>query len=425
MNPAPFAFRNGRWISRARLWAEVDALAARLPERPQVLNLCQDRYLFALALLAAMRRGQTCLLPPSGLPGVVGELLAGHPEAYLVAEQKPDWASCPWVAPEDPPLPEGEAAEPGFDAAQVAAIAFTSGSTGHPKACPHTWGTFRRSAAMAAEALGLRGSPLLLVSTTPAQHMYGLETSIFWPLFSDLAVYSGRPFFPEDIRRVVAASPRPCLLASTPVHLRALLGSGGNWANLAGILSSTAGLSPALARQLEDATGVAVREIFGSTETLSFACRRPASEPLWRPYSGVELIPEGEHGTRLTARHLPAEIRLQDRIRVEDGGRFEVLGRDGDLVKIAGKRASLAELNRRLTDIEGVEDGVFMVVEDARREYRTLAFVVSRLERRDILDALRASLDEVFLPRKLHYLARIPRNEVGKPLRAELEGLVE
>lgn len=419
---SPFAWRNGSWISRAQLWADVEDLAARLPDRPQVLNLCRDRYLFALALLAAVRRGQICLLPPSGLPGVMWEILAEYPEAYLIAEQPPELTVCPWFPLAAPPQ-AGEAEEPRFGEEQTAVIAFTSGSTGHPKACPHSLGTFRASADMALHGLDLHGKSRLLVSTTPPQHMYGLETSIFWPLFSDLTLHSGRPFFPEDIRWATAAAPLPCLLASTPTHLRALLRSGGDWIHLAGILSSTASLSTEFARRLEEAVGVEVREIFGSTETLSFACRRPARETLWHPYPGVSLDPDG-HGMRLRARHLPEAACLQDRFRIETGGCFELLGRDGDLVKIAGKRASLAELNRRLADIEGVEDGLFLVVEDERREFRTLAVVVSRLERRAIVDALRVSLDEVFLPRRVHYLAGIPRNETGKPLWAKLETLL-
>lgn len=420
MNPAPFAYREGRWIGRAQLWADVEWLAARLPDRPYLLNLCRDRYLFALALLAAARRGQVCLLPPSGLPGVMREILADYPDAYLVAETRPELEAWPWLPLEAPP-DAGETAEPRFEEDRTAVIAFTSGSTGYPKPCPHSLATFRASAAMALAGLDLAGKHRLLVSTTPPQHMYGLETSLFWPLYSDLAVHAGRPFFPEDIRRTLASSPLPCLLASTPAHLRALPGSGGDWPNLAGILSSTAALSKEFARRIEAAADAEVKEIFGSTETLSFACRRPALETLWRPYPNAALLQDDEGGTRLAARHLPDPLRLQDRFRIETDGRFEVLGRDSDLIKIAGKRASLAELNRRLTDIKGIEDGVFLVVKDERREFRTVAVVVSRLDRRAILEALRASLDEVFLPRTLHYLAEIPRNEVGKPVWGELE----
>lgn len=416
---APFALHGGEWIGRQRLWADALALAEELPERPHLFNLCEDRHLFAVTLLAAVLRRQVCLLPPSGQPGVVAEILADYPLAYAVGERQPD-LPCPWMRVAHSTT--GSAGRPDFDPSQAAVIAFTSGSTGRPKPCPHAFGTFMRSASMALESLGLRGQRLLVVSTTPPQHMYGLETSIFWPLFSDLTVYSGRPFFPEDIRRMIALAPLPVLLVSTPPHLRSLAAAGGNWHNLAGVISSTAPLSSELAGELEQLTGSAVREIYGSTETLSFAARRPALEAHWQPYSGASLQADG--GTCLVSPHLEQPAELTDVIRLQADGRFDLLGRSEDMVKIAGKRISLAEMNRRLTDIDGVEDGLFQVVDDGKGGLRTLAVVVSSLERKAIREALRAFLDDVFLPRTIRYVPQIPRNEVGKVRRQELEQLL-
>ena len=54
----PLAWRAGRPISAALFIAEAQAVARGLPAgRP--INLCQDRYLFALGLAAALLRGQT------------------------------------------------------------------------------------------------------------------------------------------------------------------------------------------------------------------------------------------------------------------------------------------------------------------------------------------------------------------------------
>jgi acyl-coenzyme A synthetase/AMP-(fatty) acid ligase len=419
----PFAVRHGMELSRGRLWADARALARELPDRPYLFNLCEDRYLFCVTLLAALCRGQVCLLPPSGQPGVLHDILRDFPACYLASDQEPRQSPC-LRFPVEPPAASGHAEALNFDAGQMALIAFTSGSTGRPKACLHTWGTFRTSARMAVRALGLEDTRPMVVSTTPPQHMYGLETSIFWPLFSSLTLYAGRPFFPEDIRRIVRTAPRPCLLASTPTHLGALARTEGSWPNLQGIVCSTASLSETLARQVEDATGAAVREIYGSTETLSFATRRTARELLWRPYPEARLVPDGAGSVQLVAPHLNEPVRLEDTLRVEADGRFAVLGRAGDLVKIGGKRGSLADLNRRLTGIDGVEDGLFYIFEEARGECRAAAVVVGGLSKSDILAALRPYLDEVFLPRRIHFVAKIPRNEVGKVVKAELEALL-
>ena len=55
---APLCWRAGQPISAAQFIAEAKVLARDLPEgRP--VNLCQDRYHFALGLAAALLRGQT------------------------------------------------------------------------------------------------------------------------------------------------------------------------------------------------------------------------------------------------------------------------------------------------------------------------------------------------------------------------------
>ncbi|MDD5037118.1 MAG: hypothetical protein PHE55_20520, partial [Methylococcaceae bacterium] len=91
---APFAFHGGELQSRGRLWSDARALAEALPDRPYLFNLCEDRYLFCLTLLAAMLRGQICLLPSSAQEGVLWEILRYYPEAYLAAERVPQHSPC-------------------------------------------------------------------------------------------------------------------------------------------------------------------------------------------------------------------------------------------------------------------------------------------------------------------------------------------
>ncbi len=419
---AVFAVQGGKILRRGKLWHDARSLIPRLPDKRYVLNLCEDRYLFCVALLAAAARGQICLLPPSGQPHALRDILHDYPDAYLASEREPPVAGGGWFKVE--PLEKSGTAPPlAFQNSQLILIAFTSGSTGRPKPCPHCYGSFRISTRLALAGLGLEGKRWLVVSTTPQQHMYGLETSVFWPLFSNLALHAGRPFFPEDIRRVVESSPLPVLLASTPTHLRALAATGGNWDKLAGIISSTADLPPLLARQTEAALTGELWEIYGSTETLSFASRKTARESLWRPYLGATLRLE-DGRILLHSPHLKTPAVLQDRFRIEADGRFIVLGRDADLVKIGGKRASLADMNRKLRSIAGIDDGRFFIRDDGRGECRMEAAVVSSLDRRMIRQALRSQLDEGFMPRKIHFVAAIPRNEVGKIAKEEWDNFL-
>ncbi|QPK65618.1 acyl-CoA synthetase [Methylomonas sp. LL1] len=419
----PFAVYRGRVVSRGNFWADVKELAACLPDRPYLFNLCENRYLFCLCLLAAAVRGQVCLLPPSNQLAVVREILADYPDAYLVSEQDPGLPDLAWFGPKQP-RSEDIAEEAAIDWPRGRLIAFTSGSTGKPKPCVHSLETFRVSAEMAVRSLGLERQTLLMLSTTPPQHMYGLETSVFWPLFSNLILHDTKPFFPEDARHTVETAAWPTMLLTTPTHLRSLVKTSGPWLNLAGVISATDTLSEKLAAETGAILGQYPREIYGSTETLSFASRQTRSENPWTPYAGSRLVLDHSGHTYLESPHLPVPALLQDRMRINADGGFEVLGRRRDMVKIGGKRASLAELNRRLKDIDGVEDGFCFIQGDGPGEGRLAAVVVSRLDKQTIRLALQPYLDQVFLPRKILYVDAIPRNQAGKLLNSEMEKLL-
>ncbi len=302
-------------------------------------------------------------------------------------------------------------------------IGFTSGSTGQPKANPKTLAGFATSTAQnlaaIADLLGDATTPL--VATVPAQHMYGMEMSVLLPLLGDVAVHAARPFFPQDVARALADCPRPALLVTTPVHLRALVQARIDDRTfalppLAGIVSATAPLPRELAQAAEDAFGCEVRELFGSTETCILARRRTAQGDAWTPLPGVQLLPQPD-GTLVQAAHLAAPVPLADLVELLPDGRFELRGRNADLLEIAGKRASLGDLTRRLLAVPGVRDGVVVQL-DAEpstgiRRIAALA-VAPALSPADILRALRTQVDPVFVPRRLRCVAQLPRNETGK-----------
>ncbi len=75
---APLAWRGGQAISGRQYLADVAQFAAQLPERGPVVNLCVDRYAFAIGLGAAMLRGLPSLLPPDARQ----DTLDRHVEAW-------------------------------------------------------------------------------------------------------------------------------------------------------------------------------------------------------------------------------------------------------------------------------------------------------------------------------------------------------
>jgi acyl-coenzyme A synthetase/AMP-(fatty) acid ligase len=412
-----FAFAHGDAITQQRFEREVRALAAVLPSARYAINLCEDRYRFLVAFCAAALRGQTTLLPPSRAPAVVGDALDQHADSYCLGDAALE-PSPPryWRLPATLPQLDGPA--PTIAADALVAIGFTSGSTGQPKPNPKTWRGFRASTAQNLAALAdllVPDAITPLVATVPPQHMYGMEMSVLLPLLGPVAVHAARPFFPGDVALALADAPAPPLLVTTPVHLRAVVESGIALPALAGIVSATAPLPQELALAAETRYGCEVREVFGSTETCVIARRRTAHEDAWTPLPGVRLSPQPD-GTAVHAPHLPEAVVLADLMEVGADGRFVLRGRSADLLEIAGKRASLGDLTRKLLAIDGVEDGVvFQLDADDGAVRRIAALAVApQLEEAEILRALRAGIDPVFLPRPLRRVDALPRNETGK-----------
>lgn len=418
-------------ITAGAFMADVQHVAAQLPARAAAVNLCEDRYAFLVTFCALLVRGQTNLLPASRAPEAIDAARADQPGSYAVGEQARASAPPGYLRVQ---LRDGTAAPepvavPLLDPGQCAVIGYTSGSTGRPTPSAKTWGSF--STSNAANLAMLRAAlpwPFHLVATVPPQHMYGMETSVLLPLLGGVSVHGSRPLFPADIAAALAAVPAPRVLATTPVHLRALVASGVPLPPLAGMLSATAPMPAALAARAEERYGAPLLEMFGSTETCVFATRRSALETRWRVYPGVKLRPQPD-GTVVDAPQLAAPVTLADLVTLhEDGASFELRGRHADQLEIAGKRASLGALTQRLLAIPGVEDGVVLQLDeaDAMGVRRVAALAVApALDEQQILDALRRAIDPVFLPRPLRRVAALPRNDTGKLPRAAVLALLK
>ncbi len=417
-HPAPIAWRDGQPIDRARFAAEAEAVATGLIGSPWVVNLCEDRYHFLLGFAAAVASGSVTLLPPSRAAQVVDEVARRYERALCFDDA--------FVQRQLAHAPQTGLAHAAPSPQTLVAIGFTSGSTGQPQPHAKHWEGFCAVSRLNAElvidrlrARGHAGAPHL-VATVPPQHMYGMETSVLLPLMRGFAVHSGRPLFPADVAAALAEVPEPRVLVSTPVHLRALVDSGARFPPVALVLSATAPLDAQLAAATERALDTEVREMFGATETCVIAHRRTACEQAWTLYAGVDLAPSPD-GTRVDLPWFAEATELQDVVELLDDRRFVLRGRNLDLIEIAGKRASLFDLTRRLLAQPGVLDAVVFQPDGEAAVRRVAALVVAPGRTAEqISEGLRTAIDPAFLPRPLLCVAALPRNEVGKLTRAQL-----
>jgi len=433
---ARIAVRAGAPIGAGQFVADATALARQLPPARYVLNSCRDRYLFAVGFCAALIAGRTSLLPPSRTPEILAQLALRYPDTVYLADEAGRIVALGGTAAPT----HWQARQPNTDASawpppaiareHVAAIAFTSGSTGEPQAQLKTWGGVVDGARAEALALQLDEAPIddvVLIGTVSPQHMYGFESTVLMALHGPCAFAAEHPLHPDEVRAVTTQTSGRRVLITAPVHLRALVESAQSMPALDRVVSATAPLALELAQRCESMWSTRVFEVYGCTETGMVATRRTVDGPVWTTMRDVRIEVCGGEFHAYGGHVRPGP--LADRLRPITDSTFELEGRAGDVVNIGGKRASLEGLNRLLLSIDGVIDGAIFeppAVTDSTREQRLMALVVApNITRAELLAALRAQIDAAFLPRPLLRVDSLPRNAQGKLPKAELLAVAE
>jgi acyl-coenzyme A synthetase/AMP-(fatty) acid ligase len=428
------AYRAGLALTVEQFLDEAKQVAQRLPKGKHVLNVCADRYHFAVGLAACLMSERVSLLPSTHTPQVITQLADFAPDAFCLTDDKRcdielPRAYYPDLARPAPTLAAARFEVPRIAASQLAAIVFTSGSTGTPVPYKKTWGLLSRCIQSGAPLLGISdGRSHALIGTVPGQHMYGFESTVLLALLSGNALSAERPFYPADVAATIQGVPRPRVLVTTPIHLRTLLASEIEFPPVDLVMSATAPLSRDLAQEVEEKYRAPLLEIYGSTETGQIAMRRTAMAAAWRLWPGVRLstangqvVAQGGHVEQLTP--------MCDVIEITGDDEFLLHGRTADLVNVAGKRSSFGYLNAQLNAIPGVVDGAFFLREETTGSTgvtRLGAVVVAPgLTVAALTEQLRQLIDPVFLPRPLLIVAQLPRNATGKLPQQALQGFAD
>jgi acyl-CoA synthetase (AMP-forming)/AMP-acid ligase II len=419
-------------------WRQVHlaalALADALGDASTVCNLCDSRIGFLIAWIAALRRGCRVTLPPSSGVFDVARVLADGDRVAVTcdapARLDPGWlgaARCLEVRTAAPPQASDASLAWGTDGSDREIQLFTSGSTGAPQAQLRTLGQLIAGARVLAARLheeldGGLGSVRRIVCSVPPQHMFGLELSVMLPSVHGIAVVDRRPLLPADVVHACAGG-EATLWVATPLHLRALARQADPLPSCAAVVASTMPLAAAVAARTEALVAAPVLEIYGSTETGALALRRTAREDDWRALDTVELTATAE-GTRACGRHFPSPRLLGDHIEMRPTGRFVLAGREADMVKIGGRRASLAGLNLLLHDVPGIDDGCFYLPPEVSAQPRLcLIYAGAEMSLAELRRRLHGHLDDAFLPRQRVKVERLPRTASGKLMKTDLDRL--
>jgi len=417
--------------SAAQLLRDVAAVRAALPPGPaagdELLVICQDRYRFAVGLLAAWQAGYGVALPPNGAPETVRTLSHRPGVRGLLHDidggEGLDLRALAAAAG----APAGEPIAP-IDPARRVATLYTSGSTGDHQACPKVASQLLGEAASQVRTFGLPPGARFC-ATVPGHHIYGLLYSVLAPLMCGGAFLRETPFHAETLG--AALERHGCdVLVSVPTHLRGLEVLE-RFPSVARVFSSAGMLPAQTARMLLGKFGMRVTNIFGSSETGGIAWRDDP-DAVWTPFPGV-TVSAGEEARLLLdspflAPDTPRPTPCGDRVALEPDGAFRLLGRFDGVVKVGGKRVALAEVEQRVLALPGVRDAAATAVDVSGARGQEVWLAVAGDERVTagaIKDALRGWLEASVLPRRIKVVDAIPREENGKITRRRLRAMFE
>ncbi|MGW5109371.1 class I adenylate-forming enzyme family protein [Nocardia sp. NPDC004123] len=365
----------------------------------------------------------------------------------------------------DTPLPDGDpyVAE-GLGAGDVAALFYTSGTTGHPKGVPTTHEAFITSAENMIRCSGISrdaGPELRTLISVPLFHVtacnsqllvaaYAGGTSVILPAL-DLpalieAIAAERISFLVTVPAVYSLLLRHPNFADADVSRVRIVGYGG------------APIAPSLVQALQAAFPRAtVMNGYGMTETASLIAVLPDQDAIEHadsvgyavPSVDLGIVPiDGEPGTgelvvrgpNVTAGYwnraeATAEtivggwLRTGDVVRIDDAGRVHIIDRIKDIINRGGENISSVEVEAVLLSAPGVADAAVLAVPDDVMGEKVGAVLFGDRAPIDVAAVLahcRNHLADFKIPQYATVVTEaLPRNAGGKLLKNHLRRQVQ
>ncbi|OBK09933.1 class I adenylate-forming enzyme family protein [Mycobacterium asiaticum] len=468
----------------------LDVLAAQVAERPDseaVVELGSDRLSYrqlwdgaarvAGGLRAAgLNRGdRVAVRYPAGINWVLafwGTVMAGgiavavntrsaQPEVDFVlsdAEAHIDLSPAT-------PMPDGRPyVTEQLDRADVAALFYTSGTTGHPKGVPTTHEAFLTNNENAVRCLRQPrdiGEGLRTLISVPLFHVTGCNSQ----LLAATALGGAAVIMPAlNLDQMIATlgDERISVMVTVPAIYALLLRhndfgaadvSGVRWVGYGG-----APIAPSLVRAVKDAFPQAtVFNGYGMTETASLMTALPDEEAVEHADSvgyavpsvdlGVSPINDGSgdlvgelltRGGNVTAGYwnrpdataatfVDGWLHTGDVVRVDDAGRVHIVDRLKDIINRGGENISSVEVEAALLAAPGVTDACVLAVPDEVMGEKVGAVLVGdEVDVPAVLEQCREQLADYKVPQYVNVVTTpLPRNAGGKLLKGKLRDQVQ
>jgi malonyl-CoA/methylmalonyl-CoA synthetase len=341
----------------------------------------------------------------------------------------------------------------------LAAILYTSGTTGRAKGAMLTHRNLASNALALVDVWGFTRGDVLL-HALPVYHVHGLFVATHCALLSGSRLLWLTKF---DAQEVSALLPRATVMMGVPTFYTRLLAqptfTRDACRSIRVFISGSAPLLPETFDAFFARTGQKILERYGMTETGMIT-----SNPLdgarvggtvGRPLPGIE-IRVVDDAQRECAAGVIGEVQvrgpnvlkgywqMEEKTRAEftgDGffktgdlgdivpagpaqGYLQLVGRAKDLIITGGLNVYPIEIEEHIDQLDGIDESAVVGVPDADFGEAVTAVVVRRngctLTEDQIIAQLKGNIATFKVPKRVHFVDALPRNAMGKVQKARL-----
>jgi len=343
----------------------------------------------------------------------------------------------------------------------LAAIVYTSGSTGEPRGVCLTHRNLMSNVEAAIAHLEITCDHHLL-GILPPFHVFGLMTGLFLPVTLGTTITYIPRFSPQQVLEVIRHSDISIAIAIPSMYAALARMKNIDPADFADIELVVSGGEPLPAQvyhEMQQRAGVRLLEGYGMTETSPvIACNQRCAHKfgtVGRPLPGVEvrvcdpagqLLATGQEGElqvrgplvmpgyyrrpEQTAAVLDEDgwLHTGDIARIDEEGFIAITGRAKDLIIVGGENVYPREVERVLEDHPAVQEAVVFSRTDASRGEIVVACVTCKegisCSSEDLRSFCRKRLAGYKTPRHMYILSELPRGPTGKVLKNQLKAQV-
>lgn len=329
---------------------------------------------------------------------------------------------------------------------------YSTGSTGYPKRVTRSQKMLLGEYLSVSGVLNVTGDERI-VGIAPFFHSYGLMNAAVLALLSGGTLYMANTFSAKETARLIERE-RITIFPGVPFMYKLLaeLREHRDFSSLRFALCGGVPLPEETARAFEEAYGVAITQVYGTTETGVVSIQRPStarlSDSVGKPIPGVSVkimtdtgddaaigiagnvqISSGfgavcyDNSNVTSENHFSKDGFIPGDIgQLSANGELKLCGRSRGFINVSGSKVDPAEVEAVLLDLQEISEVVVVGIDDGAAGQKVKAVVISQegISQERIRAHCAHHLAEFKHPKVIEFRSELPRSPLGKILRKYL-----